>query len=448
MQTRLAFEYILTPDGLVHDQALVLDGEGRIERIEPAQGQRDGFLAIPGMPNAHSHAFQRALSGYGEVANISSGGGQDSFWSWREAMYRLANRISPEEMFIVAREAFWDMLRGGFTSVAEFHYVHHLPGGAPGPIMARTVIAAAKEVGIRIRLLPVFYQTGGFKQPARDEQRRFVHGSIADFCGLLQEIHGVDLGLAPHSLRAVPAESLAELVEATSKVISGDFPIHIHVSEQQREVDECRGLYGVTPVQLLVRSVKLDARWNLVHATHATAEEYTLVRGAKASVVLCPITEAYLGDGLFAADEFVAQGGRIAVGSDSNCRIDAIEELRLMEYGQRLRVQRRARFATQDGLGLPLWQKACAGGAQALGQAVGALAPGKWADIVVLDRDAPVLRGHDVDTFMDALIIGGSRADIADVYVGGKRRVHQGIAQGAGESAREFTRTVVRLNTA
>lgn len=443
MQTRLAFEYILTPDGLRHDQALVVDEAGRIERIEPAQGRHDGFLAIPGMPNAHSHAFQRALSGYGEVPK-----GQDSFWSWREAMYRLANRISPEEMFIVAREAFWDMLRGGFTSVAEFHYLHHMPDGAPGPIMARTVVAAAREAGIRLRLLPVYYQTGGFNQPARDEQRRFVHRSIADFCDLLQEIHDVDLGLAPHSLRAVPPESLGELVEAVSKVIGPDFPIHIHVSEQQREVDECHATYGITPIQLLARSAKLDARWNLVHATHATAEECELIRRAGSSVVICPITEAYLGDGLFAADEFVAAGGRIAVGSDSNCRIDAIEELRLLEYGQRLRVQRRARFATTDGLGLPLWQKACAGGAQAVGQPVGELAPGKWADMVVLDRDSPALRGHDVDTYMDALIIGGSRADIADVYVGGKLRVSKGKAHGGDASAREFALTVKRLNNA
>ena len=447
MQTRLAFEYILTPAGIQRDQALVLDAEGRIEHIEPAKGQCDGFFAIPGMPNAHSHAFQRALSGFGEATNTTAGG-QDSFWSWREAMYRLAKRISPEEMFIVAREAFWDMLRGGFTSVAEFHYLHHLPDGAPGPIMARTVVSAAREVGIRLRLLPVYYQTGGFKQPPRDEQRRFVHASIEDFCGLLQEIHGVELGLAPHSLRGVPAESLAALVEAAGKVIGGDFPIHIHVSEQQREVDECRSLYGTTPVQLLAHSVKLDARWNLVHATHATAEECAQIRQAGASVVLCPITEAYLGDGLFAADEFAAAGGRIAIGSDSNCRIDAVEELRLLEYGQRLRVQKRARFATEDGLGIPLWQAACRGGAQALGQAVGTLAPGSWADIVVLDRDALALRGHDADTLMDALLIGGSRADIADVYVGGKLKVHGGRVHGAEESARQFAHAVMRLNTA
>lgn len=441
MQTRLAFEYILTPDGIQRDQALVVDADGRIQRIEPAAGQCDGFLAIPGMPNAHSHAFQRALAGFGEVPK-----GADSFWSWREAMYRLANRVSPEEMFIIAREAFWDMLRGGYTSVAEFHYLHHLPDGAPGPIMARTVIAAAQEAGIRMRLLPVYYQDGGFKQPPRDEQRRFVHVSVEDYCGLLGELHGVDLGIAPHSLRAVPPEVLGPLLEGAAKVIQGEFPVHIHVSEQQKEVDECRALYGATPIALLGRSVKLDRRWNLVHATHADPGECRLMRERGATVVLCPITEAYLGDGLFGADEFVREGGRIAIGSDSNCRIDAFEELRWLEYGQRLRSQGRARLADQDGLGLPLWRKACEGGAAALMQPVGTLATGQYADIVVLDRDAPPLRGHDADTFMDALIIGGGRADIADVYVGGKLRVHRGVVHGAEESARAFAQTVMRLS--
>jgi formimidoylglutamate deiminase len=441
MQTRLAFEYILSPEGLLRDQALVLDGEGRIVRIEPAAGRHDGFLALPGMPNAHSHAFQRALSGFGETPK-----GEDSFWSWREAMYRLANRMTPEDMFIIAREAFWDMLRGGFTSVAEFHYLHHLPDGRPGAHMGRAVIAAAKEVGIRLRLLPVFYQTGGFKQAARDEQRRFVHASVADYCALLEELHGVDLGIAPHSLRAVPPETLAGLLESAGKVIPGGFPVHIHVSEQQREVEECKAVYGTTPVRLLAKSVKLDRRWNLVHATHADGEERTLVREAGATVVLCPITEAYLGDGLFPADDYFAGGGRIAVGSDSNCRIDAVEELRLLEYGQRLRVQRRARLATSRGLGVPLWQSACAGGAAALGLPVGALAPGNFADLVVLERDAASLRGHDADTLLDALLIGGGRADIADVYVGGERRMHAGVCHGSAvESAREFSRAVMRL---
>ncbi|HEY3860205.1 MAG TPA: formimidoylglutamate deiminase [Gammaproteobacteria bacterium] len=442
MQSRLAFEYLLTPKGLMRDQALVIDPAGRIERIEPrGPGPCDGFLAIPGLPNAHSHAFQRALAGYGEVPS-----GQDSFWSWREAMYRLANRVSPEQMFIIAREAFWDMLRGGFTSVAEFHYLHHMPDGRPGVQMARAVVSAAKEAGIRLRLLPVFYQSGGFGKPARDEQRRFIHTSIDDFCGLLSELQGVELGLAPHSLRAVPVESLPKLIEATARFMDADAPIHIHISEQRREVEECQALYGAPPIEVLAKHMRLDKRWNLVHATHATPNESSITRAAGATVVICPITEAYLGDGLFAAEEFVSAGGQIAIGSDSNCRIDAIEELRLLEYGQRLRQERRARLATSAGLGVPLWSAAARGGAAALGHASGALAPGHLADLVVLQREAPALRGHDADTLMDALIIGGSRADISDVYVGGERRVHAGVCHGQEPSAHAFDEAVKRLN--
>ena len=442
MQTRLSFEYILTPKGMVRDQALVVGADGRIERIEPrGVGSCDGFLAIPGMPNAHSHAFQRALAGYGEVPR-----GEDSFWSWREAMYRLANRVTPEEMFIIAREAFWDMLRGGYTSVAEFHYLHHMPDGRPGAQMGRAVVAAAKETGIRMRLLPVFYQQGGFGKPARDEQRRFIHDSIEDFCALLEELHGVELGLAPHSLRAVPADSLPALLEATARYTGTDAPIHIHISEQRREVEECQAAYQITPIALLARQVRLDRRWNLVHATHATADERSLTRTAEATVVLCPITEAYLGDGLFAADDFVSSGGQIAIGSDSNCRIDAVEELRLLEYGQRLKKERRARLATGAGLGIPLWSAACSGGAAALGQPTGAIEPGRLADLVVLQREAACLRGHDVDTLMDALIIGGSRADIGDVYVGGERRVRAGVCHGQEQSAHAFNDAVKRLN--
>ena len=442
MQTRLAFEYILTPKGMVRDQALVVGADGRIERIEPrGAGPCDGFLAIPGMPNAHSHAFQRALAGYGEVPS-----GQDSFWSWREAMYRLANRVSPEDMFIIAREAFWDMLRGGYTSVAEFHYLHHMPDGRPGAQMGRAVVAAAREAGIRLRLLPVFYQQGGFGKAARDEQRRFIHGSVEDFCALLEELHDVELGLAPHSLRAVPVESLPALVEATSKYMGADAPIHIHISEQRREVEECQQLYKLSPIELLARHVQLGPRWNLVHATHASAAERDSVRKAGATVVLCPITEAYLGDGLFAVGEFMPAGGQIAIGSDSNCRIDAIEELRLLEYGQRLRDERRARLATGAGLGLPLWNAACRGGAASMSHPSGAIEPGRFADLVVLQRGASALRGHDVDTLMDALVIGGSRADISDVYVGGERRVHAGVCHGQEESARAFNDAVKRLN--
>ncbi|MGH8370501.1 MAG: amidohydrolase family protein, partial [Gammaproteobacteria bacterium] len=256
----------------------------------------------------------------------------------------------------------------------------------------------------------------------------------------------VKLGIAPHSLRAVEPEVLSRLLAQGARVLGKRFPVHIHISEQRREVEECLAKYGCTPIELLARNVQLDASWNLVHATHASEAELRLMRERDTTVVLCPITEAYLGDGLFAADEFVKAGGRIAVGSDSNCRIDAVEELRLLEYGQRLRLERRARLANRDGLGLPLWQLACAGGAAALMEPVGAIAVGRRADLVVLDEQASPWLGHDISTLLDAFVIAGSHHDIAAVYVGGRRLVEHGSVSGDERSAQVFARTVSRLN--
>lgn len=440
METRLTFKHVLTPEGLRQDQTLVIGATGLIEALQPGSGRTDGFFAIPGMPNAHSHAFQRALSGFCERLQ-----GPDSFWTWREAMYQLANRVTPDDLFIIAHEAFLEMLRGGFTSVAEFHYIHHSPDGRPGTEMAHAVIDAARAAGIHLLLLPVFYQTGGFNTPPADGQRRFVHTSVDAYCRLLQALHGVDLGIAPHSLRAVPLDALAELIRQTDGLSGGRWPIHMHVSEQTREVEECKALFQATPIEMLARTVTLSRRWNLIHATHATEAERDLISGCDATVVLCPLTEAYLGDGLFAACEFAAAAGRIAIGSDSNCRIDIAEELRWLEYGQRLRTGKRARLAGPAGLGTTLWQSACTGGAAALAQPVGAIAPGHRADVVVLDADASPWLGHEVDTLLDAFIIGGSRADIAQVYVGGRRVVDHGVADGAEGSARDFARVVARL---
>ncbi|MDE1984881.1 MAG: amidohydrolase family protein, partial [Gammaproteobacteria bacterium] len=308
------------------------------------------------------------------------------------------------------------------------------------------VIEAARAAGIHLVLLPVFYQKGGFNTPPAAHQRRFVHASIEEYCGLLQGLHGVPLGIAPHSLRAVPPQSLAPLLAAADAVLGGHRPVHIHISEQQREVEECQAAFGATPIELLMRSVPVDGRWNLVHATHATESERASIVKCGAGVVLCPLTEAYLGDGLFAAEEFARARGQWAIGSDSNCRIDAVEELRLLEFGQRLRQQQRARLADASGLGAPLWQRACRGGAVALGAAVGELAPGKRADLVVLDEQSAPWLGHGPDTLMDALIIGGSRQDLAAVYVGGQRVVDHGRIDGEEPGAREFATIVARLN--
>lgn len=441
----LRFRHLLTPDGMVHDGQVVVGADGRIERVEAApSGTRDwdGWLALPGMPNAHSHVFQRALAGYGE-ARVSD---QDSFWSWREAMYRLAARITPDDLHAIARQGFIDMLRAGFTSVAEFHYLHHLPGGTRTRAMADAVIAAADETGIRLRLLPVAYFHSGFgQQPPATGQARFVHADVDDYLRLLQSLAAHAPGIAPHSLRAVPAEWLAELVKGAEALLGDDFPVHIHVAEQRRELDDCLKAHARTPIRLLADAVELDPRWQLVHATHADAEEIARLAASGAGVVICPITEAYLGDGLFDAVEFRALGGRLALGSDSNCRVDVFEELRLLEYGQRLRYERRARLADERGLGASLYGHVAAAGAAALRLPVGSIAPGMHADLLVIDSNADALAGHAIGSALDALIVNGSRMDVADVYVGGRRLVAAG-RHAAGAATRErFDGTVKTL---
>jgi formimidoylglutamate deiminase len=422
MSGLLTFQYVLTAAGIERDRTVRFDGNGTITAIEPAEHSADGFLALPGMPNAHSHAFQRALAGFAEARR-----GEDSFWSWREAMYGLANRLTPDDMRVIAREAFADMVRGGYTSVAEFHYLHGLPDGQHGAAMAEALIEAAADIGIRLTLLPVFYQQGGFETPARPEQRRFVHESLDDYLALLESLRDkTALGIAPHSLRAVPATQLPALLEAARDILGAACPIHIHISEQIGEVEQCREHYGATPVQWLAEHIELNEHWNLVHATHATAEERQLILERNANVVLCPLTEAYLGDGLFAAREHIGANGRIAIGTDSNIRADAIEELRWLEFGQRLAQRQRARLATADGLGEPLLSAAARGGAAALGGVGGTLEVGQPADLVVLNAASPALAGHDAATLLDALLIGGSRADIEAVYVGGQKRIERG----------------------
>ncbi|HEX6928622.1 MAG TPA: formimidoylglutamate deiminase [Gammaproteobacteria bacterium] len=443
MTRTLRFRHLLTPDGMVHDRQVVVGAEGRIESVDPVPpGNRewDGWLALPGMPNAHSHVFQRALAGYGEAR----ASGEDSFWSWRDAMYRLAGRIGPDDLHAIARQGFIDMLRSGYTSVAEFHYLHHLPDGTRSRAMADAVIAAARETGIRLRLLPVAYFHGGFDaEPPTAGQLRFAHRDIDEYLQLLQSLALEMPGIAPHSLRAVPAGWLGDLVGGAESLLGDDFPVHIHIAEQRRELDDCLRTHARTPVRLLADSVALGPRWQLVHATHADAEEIDRIAGSGAGVVICPITEAYLGDGLFDAVHFCSAGGVLSIGSDSNCRIDVFEELRLLEYGQRLRFERRARLADAQGLGQALYSRCAGAGGNALRLPVGVIAPGAFADLLVLDEHAEALAGHGTGTVLDALIINGSRADVADVYVGGERVVAAGL-HAAGDHARRHFDAIVK----
>jgi formimidoylglutamate deiminase len=438
MPRTLTFEYALTPQGLQAGCRLSIDDAGSIVAVESGvAGPRAGGLALPGMPNAHSHAFQRALAGRGE------GNAQDSFWDWRAVMYRVANAIDPDDLYVIALRAYADMLRGGFTSVGEFHYVHHRRDGARGPEMALALREAARDVGIRLVLLPVLYQRGGFRGDPAPEQMRFVHRSLDEFGQLLAALRDQPCGVAPHSLRAVPLEVLRDLVQLADSVLGPAAPIHIHVSEQPREVAECLVTHRRPPIQCLAETVQLGPRWSLVHATHAEPHELSLMKASDANLVLCPLTEAYLGDGFFPLEAF--GGGDFAIGSDSNARIDAIEELRLAEYGQRLKHMRRSALGGGQDLGGSLWTRTARAGARSISLPVGALDAGRHADITVLDLSDPLFAGVPPARVMDAWITGGSAAQIEAVYVGGQRRVEHAETANASANNR-FAEVMSRIH--
>lgn len=434
----LSFRAILGPEGFEEDRTLEICPEGSILEIQAGGPPYDGFLALPGMTNAHSHVFQRALAGRGEAAH-----GEDSFWSWREAMYRLAAAITAEQLYDVARHAYSEMLRGGFTRVVEFHYLHHGHGGDRGPEMTDAVLRAATDVGIPITFLPVYYRTAGFDEsPASAEQSRFAFDSVEDFLLALEDLGDRADGVAPHSLRAAPPSDLPVLIKGVDQLLDNRVPLHIHVSEQEREVAECRERFGQTPIELLANTVPLSERWNLIHATHATPTERSSVRELGATVVLCPLTEAYLGDGTFEAREHLRAGGVVAIGTDANTRLSAVDELRCLEYGQRARDRRRARLATEGGLGVSVWNWVATGGSRAAGSEAGRLSAGAPADFIVLDEKGPAILGHDIDTALDAWLIGGDDRDIAAVYVHGERRVESGAVDDEDDSKIRFGRAM------
>ncbi|MCC7330687.1 MAG: formimidoylglutamate deiminase, partial [Gammaproteobacteria bacterium] len=329
---------------------------------------------LPGMPNVHSHAFQRALAGCTEWA----GPGADSFWSWRERMYALARQLAPADIEAIATWLYVEMLEAGYTSVCEFHYLHHQPDGRPyadPAATSRALIRAAAAAGIRLTLLPVLYQQGGFGgRPPGPAQRAFVH-ALPGYFALLEALRGgqgplLRVGIALHSLRAVAPGALDEVL-AWRAATDPQCPVHIHVAEQPREVAECQAWSGRRPVEWLLERGVVDAHWCLVHATHMTGGEARALAQSGAVAGLCPTTEANLGDGLFPLAEFLAAGGRIGIGSDSHVSVSPVEELRWLEYGQRLATGRRnvAATAAEPHCGARLFRAAVAGGARALGQA-------------------------------------------------------------------------------
>ena len=446
-------ERALLPTGWASHVRIEVASDGHVASIEPgasAEGaERLAGPLLPGMPNLHSHAFQRAMAGLAEVA----GNPNDSFWTWRDLMYRLVGKISPEQLHIIARQLYIEMLKAGYTSVAEFHYVHHDPQGRPyaDPTeLSRRISAAASQSGIGLTLLPVLYSHSGFGgQAPNDGQRRFINRTEqyldlqARLKPLLAAQPAQQLGLCFHSLRAVTPEQIAAVLAASDKTC----PVHIHIAEQQKEVDDCLAWSGRRPLQWLYENVEVDPRWCLVHATHAEADEVGLMARSGAVAGLCLTTEANLGDGIFPAVDFLAQGGRMGIGSDSHVSLSVVEELRWLEYGQRLRDQRRNRLygANQPMVGRTLYDAALSGGAQALGQPVGELAVGKRADWIVLDGLDPYLATADGDNILNRWLFAGGDRQVRDVMVNGAWVVREGRHEGQGESAKAFAQVLQEL---
>lgn len=453
MNNTLWAEHALLPEGWARDVLLRWDARGELVEVTPgmaweqvqATAVRASGPVLPGMPNLHSHAFQRAFGGMTEFRDQ----GQDSFWTWRALMYRFADRLTPEQMEAIATWLYVEMLQAGYTSVCEFHYVHHDSDGrhyADDATLAHSLLRAARRAGIGMTLLPVLYQSSGFGgQPPHEGQRRFIR-STDNMLSLLQRLqpecaaHGVRLGLAPHSLRAVAPDSLAAVL-AGLDALDGSAPIHIHIAEQTAEVDACVAWSGQRPVQWLLNHADVNSRWCLVHATHMDAAEYRGAAARGAIAGLCPTTEANLGDGIFDFPAWRDAAGAWGIGSDSHICVDPAEDLMVLEYSQRLALRQRNVGATSrhPQVAQALWLQAVAGGAQASGRNVQGLAPGQLADIVVLAPEHVALRGLSPELMLASHVFASSRARAIDsVWARGRRRVSAGVHALADTCAHAF----------
>ena len=435
---------ILLPQGWARGARIAVEDDGLISRIDEAPHAAGGSavglerisgFVVPGMPNAHSHAFQRGMAGNTEYRLTA----RDSFWTWRHAMYSLANRVTAADLEVLATQLFIEMLKSGYTSVAEFHYLHRQVNGeayVTSNGLWDAIDAAAGTAGIGLTLLPTLYQTSDFGgKPLREDQARFQMDTES-FLRAIEERLGAErarpaparrTGAAFHSLRAVPLNHLLEAASAL-RGMDATMPVHIHVAEQTKEVEACKAFAGKRPVELLLDTGLLDAHWCLVHATHSTPAELQGIAASGAIVCLSISTEANLGDGFFDSTRFMNFGGRLCVGSDSQATVCPSEELRWLEYQQRLRKRRRGVLAAkgEPHVGTRLWREASKSGAQALGQPVGSLEVGRRADWLVLDSQHPSMAGAADSSALDHLLFAGGNAAIRDVMVAGRWVVKNG----------------------
>lgn len=438
----------LTPEGWRSDVRLTIDG-ATIAAVEPGVAPRPGdercAILVPALGDLHSHAFQRGMAGLAERRGAQA----DSFWTWRETMYRFALAMTPDDVEAVAAQLYVELLEAGFAAVGEFHYLHNAPNGAPyaAPAeMAARIVAAAQTTGVGLTLLPVFYAHSTFGgAPPRPEQRRFI-ADIDGFARLLDDCRALtrgvgSVGVAPHSLRAATPDELAAVV-----ALGADGPIHIHAAEQVKEVADCLAWSGARPVEWLLDHADVDRRWCLVHATHMTEDETRRLARSGAVAGLCPTTEASLGDGAFNAPLYFSERGAFGVGSDSNVEIGVAAELKQLEYAQRLRDRARNVCALSAGsTGRALYDRALAGGARALNRQSGALSSGATADLVSLRAGHPTLAGRSGDEILDAWIFAVGNPLVDCVWSGGRKIVADGRHAARQPIAARYAATMRRL---
>jgi formimidoylglutamate deiminase len=445
---------ILLADGWAKNQLISIKN-GIITNIETGdatQADCTKSIVIPGMVNCHSHAFQRAFAGFSEQGSE----GKDSFWTWRQTMYRFLATLNNQDAEVIALQLYIEMLKMGYTRVAEFHYLHHQPDGnaySTLNTMAKSIANAARKSGIGLTLLPVLYRFAGFgEQPPNQGQQRFINSVeqfnqlVSDCFTLSQQQENCNVGIAPHSLRAVDKASLLAAV-AHVRSLDKHAPIHIHIAEQQQEVDDCIAYTNKRPVQWLLDNVTVDKHWCLIHATHITNEECQVMVKHQVIAGICPTTEANLGDGVFPTADFLAHNGTLAIGSDSHISVNPIEELRWLEYAQRLTRQQRAVLANnkQMSVGLNLWHRAAKGGAQATNSNGGEIAIGKQADLVVLNAQQTDLYASSDRHLLDSVIFASRENPVQDVMINGQWVIEQGQHVLQQSAAQDFAQLLKNL---
>ncbi len=440
-KSRLVFsaDLIHTQGRFVSGASVLCDEGGRIEAVAGIDGVEVNFTRramLPGLVNAHSHAFQRVIRGRTEYRTANK---KDSFWTWREMMYSAAARLTPEDLYDASRMAFLEMALSGITAVGEFHYLHHTPEGKPYDdpnLLAKEVVRAAQDVGLRIALLRVAYARSGFETETNPRQARFIESDPEVYLKHVDQLQS-DLasaageawaGLAPHSVRAVPLDYLRRIIQFANE---RRLMVHMHVAEQPAEVSACIAEYGRSPVALLGTEGLLSERFTGVHVIHVTPKAVGMLASSGATVCACPTTERNLGDGVVPVDEFFKQGVPVALGSDSHVEIDLLEDARELEYHLRLQKMERAVLAGPDdegrsALAARLFECATVKGASSIGAPVGILGPGHVADFFTVDLDDPSIAGASPDDLLSSIVFSLSRTAVKDVVVGGKRIVEDG----------------------